>query len=100
MTAKLKLRRQADGRIGFPGVVAYVLAAGPNEGLELLCPPSVEEHEDPSRRDKGFSRSTYPYRLLVKDVQEYERIRGLGYLYAPEHLGGGTVIDNRVAPKG
>lgn len=99
MPCKLRLRRQADGRIGFPDVVAYVMAEGPNKGLELLCPPTIEEHEDTSRPKNGFNRSTYPYLLVVKDREEYERIRGLGYLYSPDHLGGGTVIDNRLAPK-
>ena len=91
---KLRLRALADGRFGFPGVVEYVITAGPDTGEVLLAPPAIEAHEDPG------TGSTWPFMLIVRDQLRYERLCRAGWIYDPRHTGRrrGPVIDNRSAP--
>lgn len=112
---RLRFRVMADGRIGFPGAIAYELTAGPEKGKLLLCPPTVESHPDPdsatpqplssaaAARERakwdGRPRASFPYVMVVLDPDLYRQIRAQGLLYDPRHIGAvGGVIDNRVAP--
>ena len=112
---RLCVRVMADGRIGFPGAIAYELTAGPDKGKRLLCPPTVESHPDPgsatppplssaaAARERakwdGRPRASFPYVLVVLDPDLHWQIRACGLLYDPRHTGAtGETIDNRVAP--
>ena len=112
---KLRIRVMADGRIGFPGAVAYQLTDGPNKGERLLCPPTIESHPDPASATppplssaaaarerakwRGGARASFSYVLVVLDPDLFWELRARGLLHDPRHTGAsGEAIDNRVAP--
>lgn len=114
---EFRARVMADGRIAFPGVVSYKLVDGPDEGTEVLCPPNVHTHPDPSsatpppldsmaaakaRADwDGKPRSSYSYVVLVQDMEAFEALRGQGLLVHKSHTGVNFhYIDKRIAPRG
>ena len=105
----------ADGRIGFPGAIAYELTDGPNKGERLLCPPTIESHPDPASatspplasaaaareraKRQGQPRASFSYVLVVLEPELFWQIRATGLLYDPRHTGArGQVIDNRAVP--
>lgn len=81
---KLRVRKLADGRIGFPEVVEYEIAFGPRAGERLPVP--LFEHN-------------LAFYIVVHDQAAYEALYKTGWLSGEEHCGRrGPVFDQRRAP--
>lgn len=92
--ARVRVRREPDGRYSYPGVVGYrifrwnpaVLAYEPAETLPV--PPTVESHPDPDAlvafavlgKMYGGRPMTLPYKVEVFDLPAYERLSAAGML--------------------
>lgn len=93
---KPRFRMLADGRIGFPGVLEYVLLAGPRAGTALLAPPTFAEDTDFGYRS---GKPTYPFKTRVLDQAAFEQLQHHGWIYDTRHTGQkGEMVDNRQAP--
>ena len=100
-STKLRAVSSADGRIGWPDVVEYELAEGPEAGKRLPVPPSFERHPHPDpralwRAGQACERATLAYCTIVHDQEAYDELKRGGYIYGEQHWGKRpAVIDNR-----
>ena len=95
-----------DGRIAWPGVVAYVYEAGGfgihNVPPKLSEPSHIDTRLKPNDRGYRVHPCTVPYRVVVSALRRplYEALLAAGRLRDPRHTGaaGGIVEDRRTAP--
>ena len=87
-----------DGRITWPNVFQYQIIEGPMKGKFFPYPPTVDQCRDTSRKEG--EPSTYPYKLVVWNQPIFNKLKDIGVLTWPLHLGPrNEVIDQRPAPK-
>lgn len=115
---KPRIRVHANGRISFPGVVSYDIGGDESERrISLPYPPTCRSHpaepepvalsgptvarEVAEGRIKPIPTSA-PYRIVVHDLAEYERLAATRWIYDARHIGdqAATPIDNFGAAAG
>lgn len=113
MTTRARVTLE-DGRVGYPAVREYELTEGPEAGLRLPCPPSIDSHGLADHPDvlaalkkTGKAASyvvgvrhpegaTLAYRIVVHDLAADEQIGQTGFWSSETHNGPRSpLVDNR-----
>lgn len=97
---KLRAKSTADGRIGWPSIIEYLLTEGPRKGQRVPVPPTFESHPHPDpeslrREGKAHFKASCAYLSVIHDPEGYQKLKDAGWIDDPKHRGESLRLDER-----